>query len=585
MAKDNFRIDMENVWKHIEMLCNFPDRIAGTENIEKASRYILDYLKRINGLEVWIERFHFLTSFPIESYFEIIEPEFRSINCFPNLFSENTSDEGITGEIIYLGGGGEEEYSGKDCVDKFVLVELSYSPPRTEKARIASNNKAKALIIMNWGHSENRIVGRGAIKSVWGIPTTKDLEKIPKIVSINISKFDGEYIKNILSRNSKVKGKIKVKVRNEWVNADQPMCRIESLKPEFKEEFIIVGGHLEAWGKTATDNSAGNAIMLEMIRILSEKRDKLLRSILFGFWDGHEIGEAAGSAYFVDYYWSDLNSGGVAYVNIDGCGLAGASRFVSYSSPETWKFLEEVEKEVIGKPSEKKLPLKFGDNSFQGIGIPYIFTFTTYKEDELEKLGGAIFGWWYHSEEDTLDKIDKELLEIQARLYMEYVLRLLCTPLLPFDFIKFIEVIEMEIAKIKEAFPEYLLTSHIYKLEKEVNELKKQLIEIYKLSEEYKDQYNLSFIKSFNQLLLKLCRILIPVFRSTVEKYSHDVYGCLYLSKPLPRIYKILDNMVKISRDDWKNHALKIELTRQYNVLHDSLIDAISLCRNFLNKH
>ncbi|MEM1677571.1 MAG: hypothetical protein QW095_07010, partial [Nitrososphaerota archaeon] len=268
-----------------------------------------------------------------------------------------------------------------------------------------------------------------------------------------------------------------------------------------------------------------------------------------------------------------------------GCGLAGASRFVSYSSPETWKFLEEVEKEVIGKPSEKKLPLKFGDNSFQGIGIPYIFTFTTYKEDELEKLRGAIFGWWYHSEEDTLDKIDKELLEIQARLYMEYVLRLLCTPLLPFDFIKFIEVIEMEIAKIKEAFPEYLLTSHIYKLEKEVNELKKQLIEIYKLSEEYKDQYNLSFIKSFNQLLLKLCRILIPVFRSTVEKYSHDVYGCLYLSKPLPRIYKILDNMVKISRDDWKNHALKIELTRQYNVLHDSLIDAISLCRNFLNKH
>lgn len=107
-------------------------------------------------------------------------------------------------------------------------------------------------------------------------------------------------------------------------------------------------------GRTATDNSASNTIMLEMARVLSENKDKLLRSVLFGFWDGHEIGEAAGSAYFVDYYWSELNGGGVSYVNIDGCGLAGVSRFVSYSSPETWKFLEDVEKDVIGSPSEKR---------------------------------------------------------------------------------------------------------------------------------------------------------------------------------------------------------------------------------------
>lgn len=586
MLRDRLHVDIGNVWKHIEILCTFPDRIAGTENIGKASRYIIDYLEKINGSEVWIERFPFLTSFPIESYFELIEPEVKPIDCFPNLFSENTSDEGIIGEIVYLGGGSEEAYRGKDCKDKFVLVELSYSPPRTEKAKIASVNKANALIVMNWGHRENRIVGKGAIKGVWGVPTREDIERIPKIVSINISRFDGEYIKTLLSKSRKVKGRIKVKVRNEWIYSNQPMCRINSSNSEFKKEFIIVGGHLEAWGRTATDNSAGNAIMLEMARVFSENKDKLLRSLLFGFWDGHEIGEAAGSAYFVDYYWSDLNSGGVSYVNIDGCGLAGASRFVSYSSPETWKFLEEVEKDVIGGPSEKRVPLKFGDNSFLGIGIPYIFTFATYREDELDKLGGAIFGLWYHSEEDTIDKIDKDLLEIHARLYMEYVLRLACMPMLPFDFTKFTEVVKKDIVEIKKVFSEHLFTSHICKLEEEIDELEKKLIEINKLSKEYGDQYDphdLPFIRSVNQLLFKLSRILNPAFRTTVDKYSHDVYGCWYLSKPLPRIYKVLDKMVKIHKEEWENHALKIELIRQYNILHDSLLDAISLCRNFLN--
>lgn len=73
---------------------------------------------------------------------------------------------------------------------------------------------------------------------------------------------------------------------------------------------------------------------------------------------------------------------------------------------------------------------------------------------------------------------------------MEYVLRLACIPMLPFDFMKFTEVVKKDIVEIKKVFPEHLFTVHLYKLEEEIDELEKKLIEINKLSREYGDQYN-----------------------------------------------------------------------------------------------
>lgn len=575
-------LDTEMIWKHIVTLCKFTDRIAGTDNIEKASNYIVNCLEKLEGVKVWVDRFYFLTSYPEYSNFEIIEPELREIDSFPNLFSENTSPEGITGEIVYVGSGDEESYQNRDVAGKLVLAELSYSPPRTEKARIASLNKAKALIIMNWGHKENHVVGKGAIKGVWGPPTLEDIEKIPKIISLNISRRDGEYIKKLLTKQ-KVKARIKVKVRNRWVCSNQPMCRIDPSNSQHMNELIIVGGHLEAWGGTATDNSSGNAVMLEMIRTLVKNRDKILRSIVFGFWDGHEIGEAAGSSWFVYNHWQELKEKGVVYINIDACGLAGASRFVSYSSPETWSFLEEVEKDVIGKPSEKKLPLKFGDNSFLGIGIPYVFTFATYTDTELKDLGGAIFGWWYHSEEDTIDKIDKDVLRTQAELYLEYVLRLACQPMIPFDFTQFIMLIKSEITELKKVFPIELTDTYLSRIEVKTSELEKLIHIVNEMIDECRNGERTVPVTSINKLLLSLSRVMIPAFRSTVDRYSHDVYGNVFLQKPLPRIYRVLSMLAKASNNECLQNALKIDLIREFNIINDAITDATNICKMFLS--
>lgn len=47
---------------------------------------------------------------------------------------------------------------------------------------------------------------------------------------------------------------------------------------------------------------------------------------------------------------------------------------------------------------------------------------------------GAGFGWWWHTPDDTLDKIDPEVLVRDTKIYAHAVCRLLTETLLPFDY-------------------------------------------------------------------------------------------------------------------------------------------------------
>jgi len=393
---------------------------------------------------------------------------------------------------------------------------------------------------------------------------------------VNIARKDAEDLKTLMKKEN-VTINIKCSVEDKWVTSNQPMCRINPLKKEFNE-LLVVGAHLEAWGGTVTDNSTGNAIILEIARELSKKRDDIKREVIMAFWDGHEIGEAAGSGWFVDNYWNELNERGIAYVNIDGCGMKGTTSFISYSSPETYNFLEEVEMDVLGKKSEKKLPLKIGDNSFLGIGIPYIFSFTTYTHEELENQGNAIFGWWYHSEKDTFDQLDKELLKLQAELYFEYIFRLMTLPIIPWDYELLVNMIIQDIKVIKREFKDFPRIKSLDSLLQNVRAFKAQLkfvnetIKHYseKTDEEYSERER-DKVHRLNTFLIYLGRYLNPAFRSGTGKYNHDPYGYSVLANPLPRVYSVLEEISHFESNSFEYNCLITQLQREFNYLEDAI--------------
>jgi len=65
------------------------------------------------------------------------------------------------------------------------------------------------------------------------------------------------------------------------------------------DEVVMIGGHFDTWhtGTGATDNSAGCAVMMEVMRILKASGLKLRRTVRIGLWGGEEQGLLGSRGY------------------------------------------------------------------------------------------------------------------------------------------------------------------------------------------------------------------------------------------------------------------------------------------------
>jgi len=104
------------------------------------------------------------------------------------------------------------------------------------------------------------------------------------------------------------------------------VAEIKGTDPKLKEELVMLGGHLDSWQSAtgATDNAAGCAVMLEVVRILKTLGVKPKRTIRIALWSGEEQG-LFGSRNYVKNHFADPadmklkadHSKFSAYYNID----------------------------------------------------------------------------------------------------------------------------------------------------------------------------------------------------------------------------------------------------------------------------
>jgi len=73
---------------------------------------------------------------------------------------------------------------------------------------------------------------------------------------------------------------------------------------DLKDEIVMVGGHFDSWhsGTGATDNAAGSAVAMEVVRILQALGVKPRRTIRIGLWGGEEEGLIGSRAHVEKYY-------------------------------------------------------------------------------------------------------------------------------------------------------------------------------------------------------------------------------------------------------------------------------------------
>ena len=141
------QVSVDNIRKHVRHIVDsMPSRLAGTPNAARMAEYSAAEL-RAAGLEARIETIPGLVSFPREALLTMLSPEHKVIPANTFGHSVETPPEGVCGDLVYVGSGHFGDYAGKDVTGKITLSELSYSPGRHEKQRIAALMGSTAQIM------------------------------------------------------------------------------------------------------------------------------------------------------------------------------------------------------------------------------------------------------------------------------------------------------------------------------------------------------------------------------------------------------------------------------------------------------
>jgi peptidase M28-like protein len=567
-------LSVDNIRKHVKHIVEtMPSRLAGTPNAARMAEYSAEQLE-IAGLAARVETIPGLVSFPREAELTILAPEEKVLPANTFGHSLETLPEGLSGELVYVGSGHFSDYEGKDVTGKITLSELSYSPGRHEKQRIAGLMGSTAQIMRNWGHPENAALPLGSVKPAWGNPTPETIKtEMPTIPCIGISRTAGGYLLDLLGKGP-VRVRLRTNVENGW--RDLQMT-IGELPVAASKEFVLIGGHQDGWyGEGAPDNAAGNACMLELARVFARHRDKLRRGLVFGFWTAHETGTMVGSSWFADRNWDRVRESAVAYMMIDQPAMLGTTRWSAHSTLELREFHRGVEGRMLRNriPEWHRAP-KIGDSSFFGLGIPTFWAEGGFTPEELEATANATCGWWHHSLESTFDKVDWDWMADHIRIYAAYLWELCTVPILPFEFVSVADQFRARIGELAEAGRSVgldTLTGHVDAFAVAARQLDHA-------AKHWNAKYRARGVTDdepaelLNTCIKRLSRLLLPLASTVKGTYGHDTFSFTPQSTVIPCLYDVakLARMAQSGPPRWQ---LETQLVRERNRVSDALVDA-----------
>jgi Zn-dependent M28 family amino/carboxypeptidase len=82
------------------------------------------------------------------------------------------------------------------------------------------------------------------------------------------------------------------------------IAEITGSDPKLKNEVVMIGAHFDSWhpASGATDNGAGSAVMMEVMRIIKASGVKPKRTIRIALWGGEEQGYLGSMAYAENHF-------------------------------------------------------------------------------------------------------------------------------------------------------------------------------------------------------------------------------------------------------------------------------------------
>ena len=285
---------------------------------------------------------------------------------------------------------------------------------------------AAGAVFVNPGERLNDLIAT----TVWGTPSARDAHRIPKLPVAEVKRSDGDAIRARLADGATRRVRMSAQTKQGWKTLRLVVARVApGMDASTNAPYVLFGGHIDAWYHGATDEGASNATMLELARAFHARRAQLRRGLVVAWWPGHSNGRYAGSAWFADHHFAELRDRAIAYVNVDGIGQMGAKTFTAATTVSLSALATDVVRTRTGVSDMRvSRPGRDSDQSFNGIGLPLF----QLNENRSAEDGGY---WWWHTPDDTFDKIDFTVLKRDTDLYIDAIAALTAAPVPPIDAI------------------------------------------------------------------------------------------------------------------------------------------------------
>ena len=561
-------------------------RLSGTDEEAKAFDWIQQQLESY-GLETHRYRHPGLVSWP-ESATLTVTPAGgapQSFTCSTHAFATSTGPHGISGELVVVGRGTSEDFAGKDVRGKIVLVDGIIAPNRN--LAVEATGVAASIWIAGT-HLHER-----ALSPVWGTPTPETANLLPKTPSVSIPGTEGERLKGLMEQGPVTVAMV-TQVYRAW---RQLPCLTGDLRPPREgpesDTFVMFSGHVDSWYYGAMDNGTANATQLEVARVLAQHPDAMRRGLRVAFWSGHSHARYAGSTWYADNFWQDLHDRCVAHVNVDSVGGNGATILSEGNSmAELREFTGDVIEQLAGQRLAPRRYGRSGDQSFWGHGFPSVLMSLSEQPaanaDPLllalhhqisggQGAGGGL-GWWWHTPEDTVDKIDPDFLQRDARIYALLVYRLTGARVLPLDYAADLTELRANVdavqARAGDAVDLSAVDEWIGELGSSIDRLNRRVAEL-----ETVGALDDALVARVNRCLMTVGRELIPVDYSRAGRYDHDL---AVPTQPVPGLQPATRlAALQPGTDDYE--FLRTRVVRERNRLVHALVTATRAVEATLN--
>ncbi|MCB9162745.1 MAG: M28 family peptidase [Caldilineaceae bacterium] len=501
-------------------------RHSGTAEERAAFAYVQAKLDEY-GLRTTLLEHPALISYPLESSLAILDADGTVLAEYTTLGTAySAGTDGLVAPLVDVGFGTPDELAAQETEGKILLINGLATPTAVYAAEQAG---AAGQIFINDDHLHYMIVS-----SIWGTPTPESAHRIPTTPSLSVVEADGHDLRARVQAGP-VQVRLRSRVFMEWQTT--PIL-VGELDGRHSDEFVLFSGHLDSWEVGAMDNGSANATMLEVGRLLAMHRDGLYRGLRLVFWSGHSHGRYSGSTWYVDNHWEELYDRCVAHVNVDSTGARGATFYANFpANLELGPFAEEIVHGHTGQESRARRMSRAGDMSFNGVGIPALFMSlsqvpfsdadTDYVSLAFGKLIGGKMPWWWHTSEDTMDKVDGDVLRLDTQIYVSTLWRLCHTPLLPMDFRPVVTDLQLTLKELADVACARLDLSRAMDrasvLAEAVETLAQQCAAV-AAADASGDEGELASpaVIDLNRTLMALSRILIPVTYTAAGQFDHD---------------------------------------------------------------